>query len=109
MGFLLYQLANNPDTQEKLRAEIQSFGHQKLTTQDVAKMKYFRACQKESFRTFPITNINLRVLPQAITIRGYNVPAGTAVMWSPVLIGEKSDIFPDPGLSNVLAYLKFFA
>ena len=100
MAFLLYQLATNPEKQEKLREEIQSFGHQQVTTKDVAQMKYFRACQQESFRTFPIANINMRVLPHDVTIRGYNVPAGTAVMWSPMLTGKKPEIFPDPGISN---------
>ena len=98
MSFLLYQLAKNPETQEKLRAEIQSFGHDKLTTQDVAKMKYFRACQQESFRLLPTTTGNLRVLPNDVTIRGFNVPAGTAVLWSTMLISANSDIFSDPGV-----------
>jgi cytochrome P450 len=102
LSFLLYLLAKNPEKQEKLREEINSFGHQKLTTQDIANMKYLKACQQESFRVLPTTNGNLRVLPHDVTIRGYNVPAGTAVFWSTMLTAKNSDMFPDPGISKFL-------
>ena len=97
-------MSKNPEKQEKLRAEIQSFGHQKLTAKDIGKMKYFRACQQESFRMLPTTTGNLRVLPHDMTLRGYNIPAGTAVFWSNMLTGNKSEVFPDPGSSHFFFY-----
>jgi len=44
MSFLLYQLAKNPEKQEKLCSEIKSFNHDNLKEEDVAQMRYFRAC-----------------------------------------------------------------
>ena len=52
----------------------------------------------------PTTNGNLRVLPHDMTLRGYNIPAGTAVFWSSLLTGNKSEVFPDPGSSHFFFY-----
>ncbi len=40
----------NPEKQEKLRQEVERFGHENLTAVDIGHMKYFRACLNESFR-----------------------------------------------------------
>ena len=62
LGFLLYNLARNPQVQENLRAEVMQFGDD-LTEKDLAKMKYFRLCLKESFRVTPTVGGNSRILP----------------------------------------------
>ena len=41
----------------------------KLTLQDVVNMKYFKACQQESFRLIPTTMGHMRMLPNDTTIR----------------------------------------
>ena len=76
LAFLVYHLSRNQDKQEKLRQEIQSFGHSNLTVQDVGQMSYFKACLQESFRLTPIANMMARVLPQDSVIGGHKIPAG---------------------------------
>lgn len=80
LSFLIYNLSRNPDKQEKLRREIQNFGHHVLTVQDVGQMPYFKACLQESFRLTPTLNSLIRVLPQDTAIGGHKIPAG---MWNP--------------------------
>ncbi len=49
--YLLFELANNPDVQERLYQEIQSVvGERPPTAQDLESMPYLRGCIKESFR-----------------------------------------------------------
>ena len=50
----------------------------------------------------PTTTSGLRCIQSDATIRGYNVPAGTAVMWSFMLIGKDPKMFPEPGKSPLL-------
>ena len=76
LAFLVSHLSRNPDKQEKLRQEIQSFGRSNLTVQDVGQMSYFKACLQESFRLTPIANMMARVLPQDSVIGGHKIPAG---------------------------------
>ena len=76
LAFLVSHLSRNPDKQEKLRQEIQSFGRSNLTVQDVGQMSYFKACLQESFRLTPIANMMARVLPQDSVIGGNKIPAG---------------------------------
>ena len=52
----------------------------------------------------PTTTSGLRCVQSDATIRGYNVPAGTAVMWSFMLIGKDPKMFPEPGKSSLLKF-----
>jgi cytochrome P450 len=96
LAFLIYNLARNPDKQQKLREEIQSFGSGKLSASDVGKMKYFHACLKESLRVLPTVPYMGRLLPEETIIRGYKIPAKTFVMWSAIITGKDPEIFPNP-------------
>jgi cytochrome P450 len=48
----VYNLARNPDKQEKVSAEIQEVlqGKSQVTSDDIDKMHYLKAAVKESFR-----------------------------------------------------------
>ena len=73
--FLLYHLARNPGTQEKLYQEICSEigaeGH--LTETSLSRMKYPKACQMEAMRVNPVTLGSLRKLDRDIILSGYQV------------------------------------
>jgi cytochrome P450 len=78
-------------------SEIRSFGRKQLTAADVAKMRYFRSCQQESFRLMPTNLASLRIMPQDMVLRGYHVPAGTVVMWNNMLLGKDRELWGNPG------------
>jgi len=50
--FLIYHLAKNPEKQEMLRKEVNSFGGGSLSAQNIGVMKYFRACLQVYLRIF---------------------------------------------------------
>ena len=60
-------------------------------------MKYYYGCKQESLRLYPATVAGLRVVPKDIVLRGYKVPADTAVMWNYMLIGRDPNFFDKPG------------
>ena len=80
-SFLLYHLATNPDKQEILYQEIcQTIGPTgQLSEAGLARMKYMKAVQLESQRLLPSVWGTARMFDKDITIRGYNIPAGTMV------------------------------
>ena len=96
LAFLIYNLARNPEKQQKLREEVLSFGSEKLSASDVGKMKYFQACLKESLRVLPTVAYMGRLLPEETIIRGYKIPAKTFVMWSAVIAGKDPKIYENP-------------
>jgi cytochrome P450 len=96
LAFFVYNLSRNPEKQQKLREEVQSFGSGNLTVQDVGKMKYFRACLNESMRMLPTIPYMGRLMPHDFVLRGYNIPAGTFIMWSAILLGKDPELFPNP-------------
>ena len=68
IAFVLYHLASNPEKQEKLRQECQSIGPH-LTLKNIDKLKYCKACIKESMRLTPTISGNSRILPTDIELR----------------------------------------
>lgn len=77
LSFILLHLANSPDAQSKLFAEIQSVlaGNLTITGQHLNKMPYLKACIKESFRLNSTIPCLVRLLPEEIVLNGYRIPA----------------------------------
>ncbi|GFR96411.1 cytochrome P450 10-like [Elysia marginata] len=87
MQVLFYNLARNPDKQEKLYEEIQATVEQDqpITKDALAQMPYLRACLKESFRLIKPTIFSThRVLNEDVVIQGYRIPAGIPLVFTQV-------------------------
>lgn len=72
-----YNLARNPDKQEKLREEILKVlpnKDSKLDIKSLDSIPYMRAVIKESLRMIPVTTGNMRSLKQDIVLQGYVIP-----------------------------------
>ena len=82
MAWTLYELARNPQVQEKLRAEVEAaFGDtDDLTWEKVDKMHYLENVVKESLRLHSPADITSRVALSDAEIGGHFVPAGTYVL-----------------------------
>lgn len=82
-------LAKNPEKQEKLRREIFENLPKKDSPLDADVMKnmpYLRACMKESARIIPIVSGNLRETDRDLSIKGYNLPKGSTISLSHMVI-----------------------
>ncbi|KOB75101.1 Cytochrome P450 6B46 [Operophtera brumata] len=101
MSFLLYELAKNPDVQEKLHAEITEVlkRHEgKMTYETLQDMTYLDNVFDETLRLYPL------VEPlQRNALMDYQVPGtdiviekGTTVLVSPYGIHHDAKYYPDP-------------
>lgn len=82
MSNLLYILSQNQDKQAKLRHEIREklpLKTSELQSKSLKNIPYLRACMKESARIMPITNQNMRRLPEDMELAGYLIPKGVRI------------------------------
>lgn len=74
---MLYHLAQNPDKQDKLRAEILKVLptiNMPITQDTLNNAPMFKACLKESMRLAPIVPGNFRASGKNIVLNGYQIP-----------------------------------
>ncbi|XP_062130644.1 cytochrome P450 CYP12A2-like isoform X1 [Drosophila sulfurigaster albostrigata] len=79
---ILLALAQHPEKQAKLRAEIRGILPEKdtpLTVESMKNLPYLRACIKESLRYYPLTSANVRTTRQELVLSGFRVPKGSEV------------------------------
>ena len=88
-------MATNPEAQEKLRAEINQFDLV-ITEQSLNKMKYLKACLKESQRMFPLFIGNSRIIKEDIVLKGYHIPKYTSVFWGSDSVSYDEKNFKNP-------------
>ncbi|XP_034236373.1 probable cytochrome P450 301a1, mitochondrial [Thrips palmi] len=94
---VMYQLATNPDKQQKLHEELDRVipdPSKPLTKQQLEDMRYLRACIKESMRVMPILVGNARTTIRDLVIGGYQVPKGTLVSMSTREMTSNEAYFP---------------
>ncbi|KAI8771952.1 cytochrome P450 CYP12A2 [Biomphalaria glabrata] len=80
MQVFFYNLAKNPEKQNKVRKEILDLlgPDGRLTAEKFLKMVYLKAALKESFRLISPTSLaTSRILPVDVVLGGYKIPAGT--------------------------------
>lgn len=81
LASVLYNLAKNPDKQEKLREEVFKILPTKETKLDASSLDhvpYLRAVIKESLRKNPIFSGNARAAEYDLVLQGYQVPKGVS-------------------------------
>ena len=78
--FLLFELAKQPEIQERLYREIKSVVEEGKhpTWEDLQNMKLVRNCVKETLRLYAPTGLIPRVLDEDAVLNGYQVPAGVS-------------------------------
>merc|ERR1719334_663122 len=81
-AFLLYHLAINQDKQENLYAEIvKEIGKENVTEAKLKKMKYLKACQRESQRMIPTASGIGRKAQVEFPLGGYTIPVKTSIIY----------------------------
>ncbi|XP_001847405.2 probable cytochrome P450 6a14 [Culex quinquefasciatus] len=101
LSFAIFELANNPDIQEKARAEVQRVlavhgGH--LTYEAIKDMTYLEQVVNESLRMYPPVGNIIRIANQPYQLTSPNVviEKGTMVMIPAYSIQRDPDIYPNP-------------
>ncbi|CAH0714228.1 unnamed protein product, partial [Brenthis ino] len=99
MTFMMMALANEPEIQDKIYAEMQQiFGDsdRSPTSQDLSDMKYLECCIKESIRLYPSAPLIMRHLTKDTVLSGYTIPAKSSCCICIYDIHRRADLFPEP-------------
>lgn len=101
LSFAIFELAHNPDIQEKTRAEVQRVlaahgGH--LTYDALKEMTYLEQVVNESLRMYPPVGNIIRIATQPYQLSNPNlvIEKGTMVMIPAYSIHHDPDIYPNP-------------
>ncbi|KAK7862097.1 hypothetical protein R5R35_012225 [Gryllus longicercus] len=95
----LYQLARNPDKQQRLAREVAAVlpdAAAPLDANALAQLPYLKACIKETLRMYPVIIGNGRSLQSEAIIGGYRIPKGTHVIFPHLVVSNLERYFPEP-------------
>ncbi|NXL56615.1 CP3A9 protein, partial [Chordeiles acutipennis] len=96
--YLAYELATNPDVQQKLLEEIDTILPNKapLTYEAVMQLEYLDMIVSETLRLFPIGGRIERACKKDVEINGVTIPKGTIVMIPPYTLHRNAEYWPNP-------------
>ncbi|XP_077564878.1 putative cytochrome P450 301a1, mitochondrial isoform X1 [Haemaphysalis longicornis] len=107
--FLMFQLAKNPNAQQKAREEVLSVletASSALEQGHFDKLPYLRACLKESMRLNPGVPGIYRKLDRDVVMSGYTIPAGVPLFADIFVSGRVEENFECPELFLPERWLK---
>lgn len=94
LTWAFYWIDHLPEVREKLQKELNTIG----VTPDlssVAKLPYLTAVCQETLRIYPIAmTAFVRIVKNPITIMGYELPEGTAIVPSIYLAHHRQEVYP---------------
>jgi cytochrome P450 len=101
LSWIFYHLANNPESQDKLFAEIYSvLGGRKPNFEDFEKLKYTKAVIDESMRITPPGWIVSRSNIEEDQLGPYKIPAKSMIFFSPYLLQNSKLYWDNPESFN---------
>ncbi|XP_059174082.1 cytochrome P450 10-like [Physella acuta] len=99
MVWCLYNLAKNPQVQEKIYAEIseaKAANNGSISAEELSRLPLVKAVVKETLRLYPITYATSRNVQEDIELLGYRIPAGTHVQANLYGMYHNPELFPNP-------------
>ncbi|HNN95170.1 MAG TPA: cytochrome P450, partial [Pseudomonadota bacterium] len=97
LAWVVQRVLERPAVVTKLRAEVQEVtGGGPLQPKDISKLRYTEAVIRETMRMDTLLPLVVRVLQRDMTFAGYDLPAGTLVGPSPLLVHENPRVWPEP-------------
>jgi cytochrome P450 len=92
-----YLLAQNPDAEERLRAEVESaIGQHSPTAADLRNLPYLAMLVDEVLRLYPVSWSLLRDVIEDDEIGGFHIPAGSMILMDLYLTHRLPEYWNDP-------------
>ena len=104
----VWQLALNPDWQDRLRAEARGLGlapGEAPTTERLDELRLTEAAFKEALRMVPPVPAVPRRALRAFEFMGYPIPAGTSLAVNPLFTHHMAEHWPDPARFDPARFL----
>lgn len=98
LTWTFYMLMQNPEVQAKLVAEIDSELKGEVPTWEKLKeLKYLRKVLDETLRLYPSVPVDGRTaVEEDVLPNGIKVPPGTALLYSPYVLGRMEEYWDEP-------------
>lgn len=97
LAWVVQRVLERPAVLTKLRAEVQEVtGGGPLQPKDISRLRYTEAVIREAMRFDTLLPLVVRVLQRDMSFAGYDLPAGTLVGPSPLLVHENPRAWPEP-------------
>lgn len=97
LGWAIYLLAQHPNKQDRLQAELDQTLAGDCPTADTAlRLTFARQVIEETMRLYPALWILERRAQREDELSGFHVPARRVVFWSPYVTHRHEDFFPEP-------------
>ncbi|XP_062999457.1 cytochrome P450 3A9-like [Elgaria multicarinata webbii] len=98
LGYLLYELAINPDVQQKLQDEVDAVLPNKAqyTYDSLMQLEYLDMALSEVLRMYPVGGRIERVCKKTVEINGVLIPKGTVVMIPPTIMHYEAEYWDEP-------------
>ncbi|MFJ6805714.1 cytochrome P450 [Streptomyces anulatus] len=96
MAWMLHSVAGRPDIARRLQAEADTvLAGRAPSVQDLPALSLARQVVTETLRLHPVVWIVTRTVTADTVLGGHPVSAGTVVAFSPYLIHQRADCYPD--------------
>ena len=94
---MTYELARNPDWQERVREECRGIGSAPLAFDQMESLESLTWTLKESLRLYPPLPVIPRVATEAFVFGGHEIPKDTMVVISPIHTHRMAEWWDEPG------------
>lgn len=97
LAWTWYLLAQHPDAQERLHAELDHILVGRVpTVEDLPRLHYTRMVLEEAMRLYSPVWLLMRRVIQDDEIGGYHIPANSFILWSPYFSHRHPDFWEKP-------------
>jgi cytochrome P450 len=96
--WLAFELMRRADVRERARAEVLEVcgGEGPLTMTQLGRLDYVTACIREAERLYPPAPTGFRGVTRALSFRGFEIPQGWTVVYSPLFTHHMPELYPEP-------------
>jgi cytochrome P450 len=97
LTWTFHLLARHPDVYRRLQDEVDAaLGERVPSPADAPALPYALQVFKEAMRLYPPVYMFTRQPTEELSVDGYTIPAGAAVVFSPYAMHRRADYFPGP-------------
>lgn len=101
LAWAMYLLGRYDEVLARARAEVDTvLGQDIPTLDDLNRLTYLEQVINETMRLYPPLHLGVRFAETDLEFKGYHIPAGSRLLYSPYLTHRHPDYWPEPARFN---------